>query len=172
MARLAGFAGRRWGSSPALPSYLSSLPSLPVLVSNSESCSSWQEGADACPVASRAPAAPGSNPQSRSRPPAGRCLQAEWAPGGLQPTPQPQMGSRGRRLSPHPSELSTWDSQSRPCVRWCAWAPCAASLRDAKIISVSRTPSPWLRAPQALHHFIRACAAGPVTGGTQRPGHW
>ena len=51
------------------------------------------------PCASRAPFAPGSNPQSRSRPLLAAVSRRNGPPGGLQPTPQPQIGSRGRTVS-------------------------------------------------------------------------
>ena len=77
------------------------------------------------PCASRAPFAPGSNPQSRSRPLLAAVSRRNGPPGGLQPTPQPQIGSRGRTVSTS-QRAERGTARAGLVWRWCAWAPCAA----------------------------------------------
>ena len=98
-----GQAGRltergRGGSSPALPSYLPSLP-LCLSWSQTQSCSSWQEGADVCPVH---PGPPSHQVLTHS-PAHAPCWP--WSPG--------RMGPRGPAAHPPAADWLPWAHRLR-----------------------------------------------------------
>ena len=156
-------SGRRWGSSPALPSYLSS-SSLPVLVSDLELL--ILAGRGRClSCASRAPLASGSNPQSRSRPLLPAVSRRNGPPGACSPPPSRRLAPVGAP-SPHPRELST----GQPEQALCGGGVCGRHVLCSERCQKYRwAASPPLGSKRLRHYII---SSGPARRLQWQAGHW